>query len=440
MSEQPQTSSPPVVADNSKFVCDCGDYCRSACEGKPYGKFYKEYDGELYKEYKGKRYCVLHYPGVEKSAEFKAALEQKLAAKDFNFCGVWFPEKASFANFDFDADADFYYAVFSAEADFQKAKFGTSVSFAFAEFGADVNFRTANFKSDANFYGATFIGNADFRHAIFGANVYFNRTAFSAGADFSNVTLTSYFYFYGDAKRQVFSDKSSLNLSYARIEKPKRVSFQEVMLRPHWFVDTDSRDFEFVNVKWRGLDEGRRGFFKREIESLGYDVALSHRLLGIACRRLAINAEENNRYREASWFRYTAMDAQRKRHRRGFGFWTLDWWYWVVSGYGERAWQAFVVLLAIWLLFAFAYTQIGFVRWEPKLTNAQEAQTAQIDEVGKPLELKRAFHYSLDVMTLQKPDPKPATTTARLFVLLETILGPLQAALLALAVRRKFMR
>lgn len=51
-----------------------------------------------------------------------------------------------------------------------------------------------------------------------------------------------------------------------------------------------------------------------------------------------------------------------------------------------------------------------------------------------------ALTYSAGVMTLQKPEPRPATRLARGLVLLETILGPLQAALLALAIRRKFMR
>jgi hypothetical protein len=48
--------------------------------------------------------------------------------------------------------------------------------------------------------------------------------------------------------------------------------------------------------------------------------------------------------------------------------------------------------------------------------------------------------YSLGVISLQKPEPKPVTNLAQIFVILETILGPLQVALLALAIRRKFMR
>jgi hypothetical protein len=62
------------------------------------------------------------------------------------------------------------------------------------------------------------------------------------------------------------------------------------------------------------------------------------------------------------------------------------------------------------------------------------------DRVGQPLEVRRALTYSLAVMSLQKPEPKPLTGTAQTLVLLETILGPVQAAFLALAIRRKFMR
>jgi hypothetical protein len=62
------------------------------------------------------------------------------------------------------------------------------------------------------------------------------------------------------------------------------------------------------------------------------------------------------------------------------------------------------------------------------------------DDTGAPLKFSRALTYSAAVMTFQRPEPKPATTAAQTIVLFETILGPVQAALLALAIRRKFMR
>ena len=68
------------------------------------------------------------------------------------------------------------------------------------------------------------------------------------------------------------------------------------------------------------------------------------------------------------------------------------------------------------------------------------AAARQPDIVGKPLRWKDAALYSLNVSILQKPEPKPLTWWAKLLVSLETVLGPAQAALLALAIRRRFMR
>ncbi len=61
------------------------------------------------------------------------------------------------------------------------------------------------------------------------------------------------------------------------------------------------------------------------------------------------------------------------------------------------------------------------------------------DQVGPELRILRALSYSASVMTLQKPEPSPSIVVRGL-VTLETIMGPVQAALLALAIRRKFMR
>jgi hypothetical protein len=93
-------------------------------------------------------------------------------------------------------------------------------------------------------------------------------------------------------------------------------------------VNVDARKFNLTNVDWdwRSISE--------EIGSLQSKEATSpHRLLTIACRHLAVNAEESQRYGEASRFRYMAMDAKRRTEARGFAFWKLSWWYWLASGY-----------------------------------------------------------------------------------------------------------
>src|SRR5205807_9550714 len=232
-----------------------------------------------------------------------------------------------------------------------------------------------------------------------------------------------------------FKSKSSLSLQNASIDKPERVSFWTLALQPHWFVNVDPRKFDFTNVDWDrlGIDEGIANLKPQNISS-------PYRMLAITCRHLAVNAEENHRYEEASKFRYMAMEARRRENRRGLAFWRLSWWYWLASGYGERVLQAFLVLLGIWFVSGLLYTRVGFARWEPKLASESDAAIAPRDASGAPLKLNRALTYSAGVMTLQKPEPRPATAAAQTVVLLETVLGPVQAAPLALAIRRKFMR
>ena len=215
-----------------------------------------------------------------------------------------------------------------------------------------------------------------------------------------------------------------------RIEKPERLSFHSVKLRPHWFINTDPCKFEFIDVRWDdNLNQERAA-------------SRSDRLLSIAYRQLAMNAEENTRYGEAAEFRYASMDLRRKEKWFGVKIFSLDLWYWALSGYGERVTRATGALLVILILSASPYWFVGF------------APSKQHDknEIGAPVRLWipncqsprcQAFStlvYSLETASLQKPEPRPVTALARFFVGLETILAPLQAALLALAIRRKYMR
>jgi hypothetical protein len=483
----PLDTEPDKSESETVFVCDCGDLARSACVKEPF-----------YKETEDKRYCVLHYPGKEKASDFEKAFQRKIAAGDYNFRAVWFPDdldfngfnfrvKANFCDATFSAQADFGYATFSAETDFGYATFSLGAYFGYATFNAETdfgyvtfsaqaNFRDTTFSAEAyfgyaiftaqaNFRDATFSAEADFSYAIFTAQAYFVNTifsmqayfhesTFSAQANFRAATFSAQAYFikatfgaqanfdiakfsaqaffsyvtFGDeikfSGKDSFGNQSSLDLQFARMET-ERLSFHTVMLRPHWFVNADPRKFVFTDVNWEWDIMSIEG----EIESLKKNnVSSPYRLLAIACRQLAENAEGNNRYEEASRFRYLAMDLARQNKWQGKAFWKTDWLhmlYWAVSGYGERILRAFAWILAIWIVFALLYTKAGFTK----------------PDVGdEPLPFKRAFTYSLAVMSLQKPEPRPLTNTAQTLVLLETILGPVQAALLALAIRRKFMR
>ncbi len=131
------------------------------------------------------------------------------------------------------------------------------------------------------------------------------------------------------------------------------------------------------------------------------------------------------------------MDLTRRIKWKGWSiwkksFWKTDWLHMVyraVSGYGERILRTIGVLAAIWIMFVMLYTRVGFVQLLPKISNEGASSptlwsTIVEDKVGQPLEFSRALTYSLGVMSLQKPEPKPLTGTAQTLVTLETILGP----------------
>jgi hypothetical protein len=353
------------------------------------------------------------------SADFSRATFDATAA----FASATFAGKAVFSSVEFMGEASFRHALFTADADFSFAIFAVGASFEFATFRADAYFRSASFQVDASFASANFAQSADFQLCTFMGSVNFSSSIFGDFARFS-----------GNKDRHAFSG-ASLNLQHAIVNNSERLSFHTLTLRPTSFVNIDSRKFDFTNVEWNWLG------INTEIKSLqSKDVSSPHPLLAIACRHLAVNAEENHRYEEASKFRYMAMEAQRIESWRGLAPWRLSWWYWLASGYGERVWQAFFVLLGILLLSALLYNQVGFARWEPRVASESDVVVAKRDDVGAPLKFSRALTYSAGVMILQKPEPRPATAAAQTVVLLETILGPVQAALLALAIRRKFMR
>jgi uncharacterized protein YjbI with pentapeptide repeats len=428
-------------------------------------------------QHESRRTCVLHYPGKDKSSDFKAALDSKLNKKDFDFSGVWFPDEVHFTCFEFtsaanfssatfsaatyftsatfsagayfgstkfngdayfraakfagdahfvsstfSAKVDFIGSTFSADADFLSADFGADALFAEAMFSPNAHFFSAKFNARAVFYSAKFTAAAQFSFATFSVNADFSDAIFRSQADFSHATFSGCVRFSGSEAKPLFDATSSLNLQHARIERPENISFHTATLRPHWFLNVDARKFDFTNVMWNGLFDRHYDILSEIKCAIERDVPSPRRLLALAYRQLAVDAEENHRSEQASRFRYWAMELRRHDKWRGRRFWKTDWLhmaYWAVSGYGERIWLALLWLLAVWIVFAWLYIWVGF---------------------AEQLSFFPAVTHSLAVMSLQKPEPRPLTNWAHTLVTLETILGPVQAALLALAIRRKFMR
>lgn len=438
------TSTTISPVELASFACACPQQVRTACTGESF-----------YKEINGKKYCVLHYPGEDKYDDFKQAFQRKLEAKKFDFRGIWFPSDTVFRNFHFTSSVNFREAVFTSKVDFSYAEFYGKVDFRHAVFHGDALFHVTHFKSD----------------------VSFRLVRFNSKADFSSAMFDNYVRFIGEPHHRTFSPRASLNFRYVRIEKPERVFFHSLNLRPGWFINVDVRKFGIADIVWRHHP-------KKEVEVLKDVAGIDpYAVLSATYRQLAVNAEENHSYRDAAMFRFYSLEVPRwqKRYKDGLKHYdrrlvwrmlkrrmrhcrshpllgsrialydfvrrskrelqnrnhkavlSLTWWYWVSSGYGEKAERAAVGLFMIIILFALIYFLIGFPPPEP------DQQASVLGYIHRAV---HSFIYSVEVSSLQKPDPRPTAHqfAATFFVGLETILGPLQVALLALAIRRKFMR
>jgi uncharacterized protein YjbI with pentapeptide repeats len=448
----------------------------SACKGLPA-------DNEL----DGKHYCVLHFPSGDKDlAAFDEAIKEKRQNKNFDFGGVYFPEDVSFSGATFKEGANFSDATFEGKAIFSDATFEGHVRLSRTTFKGGANFSDATFAGWANFSDATFAGWADFRSATFEGEAFFfettEETTFKEGARFQGNTFNgeaifrttfegeANFYdatfegraefilatfegranfsratFNGEAifEESTFKEEGKfwslqttsrtvLILRAAEIERPERISFHSTSLRPSAFVDVNAQEFDFTDVEWFRWPKGDELKLEDEIKAVEaqssppYPRPTAMRKLQRACRRLMNNAEENRDYLTANKFHYWSMELLRKESWRRLGL--IGTLYWALSGYGERPRRAFLVLVGMWALFAFLYAMVA----------------GAIEHVGQ------AALYSLATMVRLTNVPAMAEVTTLLqpsqpglfqvLVTAEGILGPLQIALLALAVRRQVMR
>lgn len=414
---------------------------------------------------------------------FNLSLYKFSAVADFS--SATFSAVAEFISTTFSADAYFIWATFSADAYFSKAIFSAVAYFGSATFSANADFSSVTFSADAYFRSATFSaytfftktkfakkGKADFTDATFEKDVYFDRTRFRNEVSFnsaifgkdSDIIIRQAFFArnvdfqYCTAEGYVrFSNlrqglENKFDFQEAAFEKATRVSFHTVDLCPGWFVNVDARKFVFTDIFWKRLDSDfRNSNIRAELKNLGARgiKGQQKRLFEIAARQLAVNAEENNRYDEAAKFRYMAMETRRLEELKKISASRyLSWLYKWTSSYGESWGRAAVVLVCL-LFFFGAFYDTPLASFEPAekkpSTLAASEPEKSAEQPPKPPEYYRmnnfeGFVHSPYVAALQRPDPKPADTRTRLFVILETIFAPLQAALLALAIRRKFMR
>lgn len=404
---------------------------------KPQYSFKKEVQKEVCQnlaadyEYEGQYYCVLHYPNNQKhkTTNFKSILQARLEEQKSNFEYVYFSDRVYLSQVKFKNEANFLGCVFLQDADFIDLTFNEQAIFRDTIFTQDAWFAHLTFVKSAYFSNAVFESNSEFlfQDTYIGEKIYFTNAIFRADAIFDNINS-----FEGKDIR--------LHLDDVRAEKSDRISFKNTRLYPNWFVNVNSREFTFHNIDWEHSDETTTAV-KAEIKIL-QDCGIyprRNRLLTLACRQLADNYEENNHFEQASIFRQMANESKRLEEYKGFKFWSLHWWYWLSSFYGERWKRALFILVMILTAFAVGYTQSTFYICPPDIPILQSSQQNLCKT--RYLNPSEALRQSLASATFQNVEyRKPITERSETLILLEKIFAPLQGALLALAIRRKFMR
>ena len=361
------------------------------------------------------------------------------------FCSVLFERGVLFSLAKFHSDVRFDEAKFLGYTSFVSCVFEKGTSFRRAYFASDSNFNLTSFLLDVDFFQTEFYKDIEFISSKFleTSKVEFYQTKFNENVDFQNALFAGYTIFTGDLGENILfgeigKTKAVMNLQNVRIEKPERFSFYRVRLFPSWFVNVDSRKIIFTDIIWENVSNnyGNENLFA-EIKSLeNRGVEKPKQLFRIACRHLAENAENNNRYEEASNFRRMAMETEwfeRKeklkskpenfltflRQLRDIPIYAL---YRFSSSYGERWGRAFAVLLAILTLFAIIYTQVNFYNYPKDKTISESIAECKTNpekpECGNQgLAVSDAVLHSLTTATFQNVDyRKPSTVWGDLWV------------------------
>lgn len=414
---------------------------------------------------------------------------------DADFSESVFHSQASFADCTFYKNAEFVATVFKNKVDFNSCNFNGIADFRIATFLAETKFEQTIFgeKGEAKFFKSNFEKDTFFDFAEFRNDVSFNSTIFGKDSDiiFRKTLFAKYVSFryahsegilrFIDLKQ---GDKNWFKFDEAVFEKTNRVAFHNARLQPYWFVNINSSKFIFNNCCWEQTD-GSKILVENELKNLddksqneskdNKDKPKSHSFLITTFRQLAENAENNSRFELASKFRQMAFEVQRIERNQQISKWweeefscgnfILNFWkklpsvpydfahfaYRWTSSYGENwGWAISVLLFVVLFIFPVIYIFTDFKSCakdrpisvslsicENTDSNINKKCTCNSD----PISITDSITQSLMTATLQNVEyRKPMTSKGELWLILEKIFAPLQAALLALAIRRKFMR
>lgn len=444
------------------------------------------------------KYCILHLPNPQKSLqEFGDAVRRHLEAghSDFRFVHFGGTSQTPFENVQFSGVADFRNAVcpgglnlFKAQLphgllltthnvdtiNLDQATVAGRVEIAIpsllinftaigAKFHGDISLEVGQFSHvylKAEFYGRVIL------RGRFNYDLIFDSAKIHSGLDLSSCTFVNQLSFDGtnfDASSELDLSQSYIQSKGLRITgstpavirldgahlggktilKPDLghpnlrllapnsppwleggVEFTRVDLSECRLLGNELREMKFTDVLW-ARRYGRNVLYdeiavRREWRKKWIPGRFSIGLLKESYQDLKQIHQDQGDHAKAGDFHYGEMEMKRCEYRWPRRVLCLEFLYWFLSGYGTRPLRAFVVLILMALTFSWGY-------W---VTNGEAFS-----------DFAEALRFSMQVMTLQRPsDPESLEEAAQWIRVFQAIVGPIQIALFALALRMRLKR
>jgi uncharacterized protein YjbI with pentapeptide repeats len=384
------------------------------------------------------------------------------------FMQVVFSQRAQFHSTLFGIDgvgnANFYRAQFKEEADFLSTQFDQRTYFRNASFAKKATFASCEFTYGASFTNAVFKRPADFSYSKFDGRTTFYKAVFQDSVTFIGGSISDVVQFAGDKEGKLFSQDS--DFTNLRLRKEGTLLFERVSLARASFGDTNLEDCVFRNVTWwrvkskaRIIGLNRQQALWDEFRPIKKTANRDFSKIAENYSQLVLNNERKRDYDTAENFHIGEMEMRRRKLGEGIHSPALrkirEWanafgLYRASSSYGTSYSQAFAVLLLLVLSFSLIFLYTGFKQTRdggngpqliieydlvPNSTHHPVSASQWLADYGSAVSL------SLSIITFQKDRfYEPLEGWSRLWLYVTVIILTAQAALVLLAIRRRFKR
>lgn len=383
---------------------------------------------------------------------------EDVGVKDIYFTNAAFKNEANFKNMtvtnisnfnsaNFDSDVSFEDTDFN-KAHFIKVRFGEEPS----NEDLDNYFINVKFNEEVDFSYAEFNNNVIFRKVHFNKGD-FNMAAFNKLADFSSSTIEGTFNKTEFNSETIFNKTNISRVEFKNTSLTKclfsnSIGLENCLFSHVWWSDSSYRGWKLADQlkictpqKYKSKVYGERdasSLTQRLIDTLSN--LPWHHLPSIsslatverAYRELRVNYEKHGNFADAGKFHYGEMQMRRFALRRK-RFFSLYFFYWLFSGYGEKWKRAFLWFTSTLLIGALIYRWQGFAI---KLPFEEQTGKAQIS-----YDFLQSIILSFKVSIFRTDVFSQAVTNAgRITMLIQTIISPILLALLILSISRQFKR